>query len=90
MKIELQVVGAAFHRAHEARFGYAEPKRAIELVAVRTAEVRPGPQFELPSAEPLQATGPAIVELEGSTCWLPPGWVGVREGTSSTLRLTRV
>jgi len=57
---------------------------------VRTAEVRPGPRFELPAAEPLEATGPAVVELEGATCWLPPGWVGVRDGMSSTLRLTRV
>ena len=83
-------LGAAFHRAHEIRYGYAEPEREIELVAVRTAEVRPGPRFELPAAEPLEATGPAVVELEGATCWLPPGWVGVRDGMSSTLRLTRV
>jgi N-methylhydantoinase A len=83
-------LGAAFHRVHETRYGYAEPERAIELVAVRTAEVRPGPRFELPAAEPLEATGPAVVELEGATCWLPPGWVGVRDGMSSTLRLTRV
>jgi N-methylhydantoinase A len=82
-------LGAAFHRAHEIRYGYAEPERAIELVAVRTAEVRPGPRFELPAAEPLEATGPAVVELAGATCWLPPGWVGVRDGMSSTLRLTR-
>jgi N-methylhydantoinase A len=83
-------LGAAFHRAHETRYGYAEPERAIELVAVRTAEVRPGPRFELLAAEPLEAAGPAVVELEGATCWLPPGWVGVRDGMSSTLRLTRV
>jgi N-methylhydantoinase A len=83
-------LGAAFHRAHETRYGYAEPERAIELVAVRTAEVRPGPRFELPAAEPLDVTGPAVVELEGATCWLPQGWEGVRDGTSSTLRLTRV
>jgi N-methylhydantoinase A/oxoprolinase/acetone carboxylase beta subunit len=83
-------LGAAFHRAHEIRYGYAEPEREIELVAVRTAEVRPGPRFELPAAEPLEATGPAVVELEGATCWLPPGWVGARYGMSSTLRLTRM
>ena len=83
-------LGEAFHRAHEERYGYAEPGRAIELVAVRTAEVRPGPRLELPTAEALEATGPGVVELEGATCWIPPGWVGVRDGTSSTLRLTRV
>jgi N-methylhydantoinase A len=83
-------LAAAFHRAHEARYGYADRSRAIELVAVRTAEVRPGPQLRLPRAEPLEARGPAAIELEGATCWLPPGWVGVRDGTSSTLRLTNV
>jgi hypothetical protein len=81
---------AAFHRAHEARYGYADPERPIELVAVRTADVRPGPPVELPPAPPFEARGPALVELEGATCWLPPGWVGVRDGTTSTLRLTRV
>ena len=80
----------AFHDAHEARYGYADRERPVELVAVRTAEVRPAPPLRLPSAEPLEATGPAVIELAGATCWLPPGWVGVRDGTSSTLRLTRV
>jgi N-methylhydantoinase A len=80
----------AFHRAHEARYGYADRGRLIELVAVRTAEVRPGPPLELPPAPPLEARGPELVELDGATCWIPPGWVGVRDGTSSTLRLTRV
>lgn len=80
----------AFHRAHEARYGYANRGGRIELVAVRTAEVRPGPPLKLQAAEPLEAVGPAVLELEGATCWLPPGWVGVRDGTSSTLRLTRV
>jgi N-methylhydantoinase A len=80
----------AFHRAHEARYGYADPARPVELVAVRTADVRPGPELRLPPAKPLEASGPALLELPGATCWIPPGWVGVRDGTSSTLRLTRV
>jgi N-methylhydantoinase A len=80
----------AFHRAHEARYGYADPARPVELVAVRTAEMRPGPDLALPSAEPLKAEGPARIELEGATCGHPPGWVGVRDGTSSTLRVTKV
>jgi N-methylhydantoinase A len=81
-------VAATFHRAHGERYGYAEPDRPVELIAVRTADVRPGPEFELPSAEPLQVAGPALLELDGATCWLPPGWVGARDG-SSTLVLTR-
>ncbi len=70
----------AFHRAHEERYGYADRTREVELVAVRTADVRPGPQLELPAGEPFEAAGPAVVELSGATCWLPPGWVGVRDG----------
>jgi N-methylhydantoinase A len=78
----------AFHRAHEERYGYAERARPVELVAVRTAEVRPGPELELPRGEPLHVKGPAVVELEGATCFVAPGWVGDRDG-DSTLRLTR-
>jgi N-methylhydantoinase A len=83
-------LAAAFHRAHEARYGYADPERPVELVAVRTASVRAGPDLKLPPAEPVEARGPQRVELEGATCWLPPGWVGVRDGTDSTLRITKV
>jgi N-methylhydantoinase A len=80
----------AFHRAHEERYGYADRGREVELVAVRTADVRPGPALVFPAAEPLEAAGPAVLELDGATCWIPPGWVGVRDGTDSTLRLTRL
>jgi N-methylhydantoinase A len=78
----------AFHRAHEERYGYADRGREIELVAVRTAETTPGPEFELPSDEPFHVEGPLTVELAGATCFVPPGWVGDRDG-SSTLVLTR-
>jgi hypothetical protein len=61
--------------------------RAIELVAVRTADVRPAPSFELPATDVVRVAGPAVVELPGATCWLPPGWVGARDGRM--LRLTR-
>jgi N-methylhydantoinase A len=81
---------AAFHRAHEDRYGYADPGREIELVAVRTAELTPGPGLELARAGALRAEGPTRIDLDGATCWIPPGWVGVRDGTSSTLRLTDV
>jgi N-methylhydantoinase A len=77
----------AFHRAHEAVYGYADRGREIELVAVRTADVLPAPAFDLPIGEPLRVTGPAVIELDGSTCWLPPGWVGARDGP--TLVLTK-
>jgi N-methylhydantoinase A len=79
-------VADAFHRAHEDRYGYADREREIELVAVRTADVRPGPEFELPPGEPMRAEGPRRLDLDGSTCWLPLGWVGVRDGATVTLR----
>ena len=78
----------AFHRAHEERYGYADRERSVELVAVRTAEVTPGPAVELHGGDPLSVRGPALVELEGATCWVPPGWEGARDG-NSTVVLTR-
>jgi len=78
----------AFHRAHEELYGYADRGRELELVAVRTAETTPGTEFDLPRGEPLHVVGPATLELEGSTCFVPPGWVGDRDG-DSTLVLTK-
>jgi N-methylhydantoinase A len=71
-----------FHRAHEERYGYADRGREIELVAVRTAEIQPGSVLELPGGEPQRSSGPALLELDGSTLWIPPGWVGARHGPS--------
>jgi len=78
----------AFHRAHEERYGFAERGRPVELVAVRTSEVTRGPELELQGGPPLRVAGPLTLELDGATCWIPPGWVGVRDG-NSTLILTR-
>ena len=72
----------AFDRAHEERYGHSDRGREVELVAVRTAEVVPGPDLDLPSGEPQRRSGPALVELDGSTLWIPPGWEGAREGSS--------
>jgi N-methylhydantoinase A len=80
-------LGHAFHRAHAELYGFAEPEREIELVAVRTAEVRRGPHLDLPRGQCVDVAGPAVLELPGATCWVPPGWVGVRDGRM--LRLTR-
>ncbi len=78
----------SFHRTHEERYGYADRARPVELVAVRTADVVPGPELDLQGGEPLSVRGPAVIELEGATCWLPPGWEGARDG-NSTLILTK-
>jgi N-methylhydantoinase A len=77
----------SFHRAHEERYGYADPDRPIELVAVRTAETRPGPRIDLAEGERIEVSGPRVLELDGATAWIPPGWVGVRDGR--TWKLTR-
>ena len=76
-----------FHELHEQRYGYSDRTRPLELVAVRTAEVRPGPELVLPAAPRETVAGPATVELDGATGWVPPGWVGVRDG--GIWRLTR-
>jgi N-methylhydantoinase A len=77
----------SFHRAHEERYGSADRGRTIELVAVRTAQVRAGPRLEPNRSAREEMAGPAVLELDGSTCWLPRGWVGARDG--DTWRLTR-
>jgi len=69
-------LAAAFHSAHQERYGYADETRAVELVAVRTAEVRPGPDVDLRGADRRAVRGPQVVELAGATCWVPDGWSG--------------
>jgi N-methylhydantoinase A len=64
-----------FHAAHEERYGYAEPERAIELVAVRTAEVRRAPRLDV-AGPALRVSGPQVLELEGATAWIPEQWSG--------------
>ena len=75
-----------FHDAHEERYGYADRERELELVAVRTAEVRPVPELDLRGGPPLEVVGPRVVELEGATCWVPRGWSGATDA-HGTLRL---
>jgi N-methylhydantoinase A len=76
-------LAAAFHRAHEELYGFAETDREIELVAARTADVTPGPKLELTASERRSVDGPEIVELPGATAWVPARWSGEtdRHGT---------
>jgi N-methylhydantoinase A len=76
-------VGERFHRAHEERYGYADRTRTVELVAVRTADVRPGPDVQL-GARGVRGDvrGPSVLELDGATAWIPPGWAGAWDGTA--------
>ena len=74
-----------FHAAHEARYGYADRHRAIELVAVRTAEIRAAPPLMVTGPR-LSARGPRVLELDGATAWIPAGWSG-KTDTHGTLIL---
>jgi N-methylhydantoinase A len=76
-----------FHAAHAERYGYADSEREVELVAVRTAEIRPGPELRL-QGERREVAGAARVELPGATCWVPEGWHG-RSDLNGTLVLER-
>jgi N-methylhydantoinase A len=69
-------IAAAFHEAHRERYGYADLERQVEVVAVRTAERRSAPAVDLGWDETVSTKGPAVVELDGSTCWVPDGWAG--------------
>ncbi len=79
-------VAESFHAAHEERYGYADRGRPLELVAVRTAAVRPGPGYA-PLATPPRPAATGVVELDGSTAWIPPGWRG--EWRDGSLVVTR-
>jgi N-methylhydantoinase A len=81
-------LAGAFHAAHEERYGYSDSEREIELVAVRTADVVPGPDITLRATDRYTVSGPDLVELPGATCWVPEGWSGETNG-DGTLVLTR-
>ena len=76
-------IAEAFHRAHQERYGYADRARPLELVALRTAEVAPGPLYRQTQPQPSHRPAEAgLVELDGSTVWIPPGWAGTRRAGS--------
>jgi N-methylhydantoinase A len=76
-----------FHEAHEERYGYADPERPLELVALRTADVRTAPPVAI-AGPAAQAHGPQVLELEGATVWVPEGWAGATDA-NGTLVLRR-
>ena len=64
-----------YHAAHVERYGYADAARPLELVAVRTAEMRPAPRLTVTGPK-REAHGPKVLELEGATAWVSAGWAG--------------
>jgi N-methylhydantoinase A len=81
-------LAGAFHRAHEELYGFADRDREIELVAVRTAETRPGPELRLRATQRARVEGPELLALSGATVWVPAGWSGVTD-SYGTLILER-
>ena len=72
-----QELRGAFDRAHEERYGYADPEAELELVSVRVAVALPGAEQRPAEWDGLPdgaADGPAIVRLPGSTLVVPEGW----------------
>ena len=85
---ELTVAGSArpdplalredFERAHDERYGYADPQAELELVSVRVAVLEPGAELgPLGTADRMSAvTGPAVLRLPETTVVVDPGWSG--------------
>lgn len=59
---------AAFHEAHEQRYGYAVPGEPVELVNLRVRGSGPGAQSGLPSS-PLQGADPSKARLQDKPVW---------------------
>jgi N-methylhydantoinase A/oxoprolinase/acetone carboxylase beta subunit len=79
----------AFHAAHRARYGDADPGRPVECVSIRLAAHRPGPAPDLDGGDPGPArTGPARIGMDGATAWVAPGW-SARGGPAGALVLER-
>lgn len=79
----------AFEAEHEARYGYRDPDRDLELVTIRvSARLQPAAVSlpEVAAAEPV--SGPAIVRLPESTLVVPAGWSGTSD-TAGTIHLNR-
>jgi N-methylhydantoinase A/oxoprolinase/acetone carboxylase beta subunit len=79
----------AFERLHEERYGYRDPDAEVEVVTVRATRREPGADVVLGDGrEQAPVAGPLVVELEGSTVWVPEGWSGAWD-EDGTLRLER-
>ncbi|MGD9571016.1 MAG: hydantoinase/oxoprolinase family protein [Thermoleophilia bacterium] len=68
-------LAATFHAAHRERFGDADEDRAVEAVTLRLAAERPGADPEIAPGTPGDpVTGPAVIPMDGATCWVAEGW----------------
>ena len=68
-------LAAAFHEAHAVRYGDAERGRPVEAVSLRLAAERSGADPRLPErALGPPVPGPAVIPMDGATCWVAEGW----------------
>lgn len=82
-------LAARFHREHRRRHGDATPDRPVQAVSLRLASEVAGPDLALPAPIPGRARrGPAVLAVDGATCWVPAGWVARNDGLG-TLVLRR-
>jgi N-methylhydantoinase A len=79
-------VAESFHAAHEQRYGWRNRRLPLELVALRTVRIVPGPPYA-GVQRPSRTAGTGVIELDGSTAWIPKGWQG--EWRDGSLVVTR-
>jgi N-methylhydantoinase A/oxoprolinase/acetone carboxylase beta subunit len=69
---------SSFHDAHRKEYGYADPARSVEVVALRVRAVERVPRLKIggrdrrKTKEP--AHGPALIADYGSTTYIAKGW----------------
>jgi N-methylhydantoinase A/oxoprolinase/acetone carboxylase beta subunit len=86
---ERTALRAAFEAEHEARYGYADPRAAIEVVTARVRATEPGPDIGWEGRHAGEKiSGPASVALPGATAWIPESWTSQYDETG-TLVLER-
>ena len=79
----------AFHRAHAAQLGDADPTQAVEVVSLRLAAERPGPVPPAHAGTPGSTVrGPSVLGLDGATVWVAEGWTA-SPGPDGALSLSR-
>lgn len=60
---------AAFHRAHQLRYGYADPKRAVEIVSIRARFTGVTPKIGLPRGSMSAASARGASDAERIVFW---------------------
>lgn len=77
-------LAAAFHTAHERRYGQAVPGHPVEVITLRVAATRPGAPVPPPEPGPdAPLRGPVAIPMDGATCWVPAGWTAARDAGGS-------